>query len=591
MRCSEHIRRYTAAFLSAVMLAAPCMDSDAAYVSGTDTTAWYEKQQTALEVTHEAGDVINAQLDEVHSRLDEMILENGYDYELTWECLNEKGDPAAAFDYTGMLSAYMACREHLGTSRTAAFSDIEAWKLSVTPCVLEETVPMRVQEYTLLPDGTYEKAGTRFITEPESIPSYEEGPDGRWVCIGEETAVPERLSTPYADAVIEPCTPEDVFGQMGVDAGGEVWARYEQLKGRLEELVTNEGIYTNGGRMLTKEEVLSAEMDAFIQEALKKIRAAVEQQKKEDAEKEARTQAELWAAPNAARGGIVEAGLSLVGKVPYLWGGKARKAGYDETWWTVRGDGKANGLDCSGFVQWAYRTAGFPEEVWSGLSTTKSILTCCTTVAKEDLMPGDIGLLNNGDGINHCGIYIGDGQFVHCSSGKGTVTVSAFPFTVFKRVQINNIKNIDIKDVALYNDIVYKQNNANIGTDDVLLTAKLIMSEAAGEGFNGMAAVAQVVKNRVDSPQFPDNVHDVIYQEGSDGVLQFSDNSRIEAMEPTKEALAAAAAVLSGKLDVLGDRSVLFYRRPPEGSEYDDWGRYPYSQRIGHHTFYRTDES
>ena len=46
------------------------------------------------------------------------------------------------------------------------------------------------------------------------------------------------------------------------------------------------------------------------------------------------------------------------------------------------------------------------------------------------------------------------------------------------------------------------------------LLARIVQCEAGGEGYNGMKAVASVVMNRVNSPQFPNNIWDVIHQSG-----------------------------------------------------------------------------
>ncbi|WML43474.1 cell wall hydrolase [Neobacillus sp. PS3-40] len=47
---------------------------------------------------------------------------------------------------------------------------------------------------------------------------------------------------------------------------------------------------------------------------------------------------------------------------------------------------------------------------------------------------------------------------------------------------------------------------------DKELLARLVTAEAKGEPFAGKVAVATVVLNRVDSNEFPDTIHDVIYE-------------------------------------------------------------------------------
>lgn len=60
-------------------------------------------------------------------------------------------------------------------------------------------------------------------------------------------------------------------------------------------------------------------------------------------------------------------GLSVVGKIGYFWGGKYSGTGWNPEWGTLKkvtaagdhttGTYQPYGLDCSGFVDWAYRTA------------------------------------------------------------------------------------------------------------------------------------------------------------------------------------------------------------------------------------------
>ena len=69
---------------------------------------------------------------------------------------------------------------------------------------------------------------------------------------------------------------------------------------------------------------------------------------------------------NATRKHIVATGLSLVGKVPYFWGGKS-PPGWNDEWNTPKlvtaagsstsGTIRPYGLDCSGFSDWVYKTA------------------------------------------------------------------------------------------------------------------------------------------------------------------------------------------------------------------------------------------
>ncbi len=66
--------------------------------------------------------------------------------------------------------------------------------------------------------------------------------------------------------------------------------------------------------------------------------------------------------------------------------------------------------------------------------------------------------------------------------------------------------------------------NRENGQDDVALHAatQTLLGEAAGEGREGMVAVANVFDNRVDSSRYPSNLLDVVKQKNKKGVSQFS---------------------------------------------------------------------
>lgn len=57
------------------------------------------------------------------------------------------------------------------------------------------------------------------------------------------------------------------------------------------------------------------------------------------------------------------------------------------------------------------------------------------------------------------------------------------------------------------------------------LLAQLVHAEAGNQSFEGKYLVAEVVLNRVESPDFPDSISEVIYQ---DGQFSVAHNGRLE---------------------------------------------------------------
>ena len=276
---------------------------------------------------------------------------------------------------------------------------------------------------------------------------------------------------------------------------------------------------------------------------------------------------------------LLETALSLVGKVPYLWGGKSKMAGYDTDWWSFNSAGKQLGLDCSGFVQWAYRTAGYAESTWKRLISTGTISQSEQDIDESELRPGDLGLFHLGGAHNHVGIYIGDGYFIHCSSSRNTVVVTKAPFRAFKRVMEADTASLSPTEVRYAPSMEFTDG-------DVDLLAKTIWHEARGEGINGWIGVGEVIANRIASPAFAyaRDVSTTVYAPG-----QFTGSDEIASMQPSELCYQVARGVLTGQLRVFGDRSVLFFRNPgPEPSGGDtDWGSFPFFRRIANTVFYR----
>ena len=90
--------------------------------------------------------------------------------------------------------------------------------------------------------------------------------------------------------------------------------------------------------------------------------------------------------------------------VPYVYGGTS-----------------PSGFDCSGFVYYVYKQCGY------SISRTATAQNANgSQVARADMQPGDIIIFYNGykSAIGHAGIYIGNNQFIHASSGGGKVMIT-----------------------------------------------------------------------------------------------------------------------------------------------------------------------
>lgn len=88
------------------------------------------------------------------------------------------------------------------------------------------------------------------------------------------------------------------------------------------------------------------------------------------------------------------------------------------------------GFDCSGFVGYVYAQHGYTLG-----RTAEDISKNGVEVAKSDLQLGDIIYLNNGPGgsIGHVGIYTGDNQMIHASTGARRVIVTDLSLDYYVR--------------------------------------------------------------------------------------------------------------------------------------------------------------
>ena len=78
------------------------------------------------------------------------------------------------------------------------------------------------------------------------------------------------------------------------------------------------------------------------------------------------------------------------------------------------GGTRPGGFDCSGFVLYVYRAAGFDLDRTASQQVGNGVI-----VDRENLLPGDLVFFKGtGSGAiaSHVGIYVGDGMFIHAAS-------------------------------------------------------------------------------------------------------------------------------------------------------------------------------
>ena len=133
---------------------------------------------------------------------------------------------------------------------------------------------------------------------------------------------------------------------------------------------------------------------------------------------------------------VVTYALALVDKVDYFWGGKSLVLGWDDRWGELTevtaegsdstGTEQPYGLDCSGFVDWAfYNASGGRCIIGQGGGAAEQHANC-VDIEGDEVQPGDLLFYPEDE---HVGIatgrdWLGRLLVVHCASGTGGVAIS-----------------------------------------------------------------------------------------------------------------------------------------------------------------------
>lgn len=401
-------------------------------------------------------------------RVDQLIQDGGYDYELSIESLIDEAKSASGFNAAYVLAAYSASMLQQGTSADDMSAKLDAVAEQMFPISSEEKEKERVipltyttyREVTVtvvygqtfigivngqmqfrydvaVRGGYYEPDGSITTLEPVTTTAYRAEDvtvpvytDGRisgttsatyYVPDGTETLTPSTETVVYLECTIHPFDQDVVLDAFGIDPD----APYDNFGITYGEAISNmatalqKTLYgaqggSQGGESvpLTDEELI----------------AFVERQN-----------------CNETRKHILSTALSLVGKVPYFWGGKS-DAGWNDEWNTpkvVTATGSSAtgtilpyGLDCSGFTDWVFKTAmgvSIKAGSWNQWDNSYAI-------TEAELLPGDLGFMAvpGTVPVNHVLIYAGENEdgahmWVHCTSGSGVVLNSPDYVSYYRR--------------------------------------------------------------------------------------------------------------------------------------------------------------
>ncbi len=137
-----------------------------------------------------------------------------------------------------------------------------------------------------------------------------------------------------------------------------------------------------------------------------------------------------------SRKAVVRQALTLVGKVNYFWGGKSLVIGWDSRWgqpmevWAAgsptTGTIRPYGLDCSGFVDWAFYNVSGGNYVMGHGGGVATQHIYCQDISWEDAQPGDLVFYPSDSHVGIVGCWDENGNIliIHCASGANNVVIT-----------------------------------------------------------------------------------------------------------------------------------------------------------------------
>ncbi len=175
-------------------------------------------------------------------------------------------------------------------------------------------------------------------------------------------------------------------------------------------------------------------------------------------------------------------------------------------------------------------------------------------------------------------LYSGNGNLL--LDGKTYVPVRSLSKALSASVDWDNAtKTAFVKS----SDEEFAGADAFYDANDLYWLSKIINAESEGESLVGKIAVGNVVLNRVESPDFPNNIYDVIFD--TKGGVQFTPvaNGTINKAPKEESILAAKICLENYKLT---NKNILFFLNPEISTSMWVPNNRVFALSIGKHDFY-----
>lgn len=445
----------------------------------------------------------------------ETIIEmGGYDRESSIESLTNYAQTSAGYDVAYILAAYSVSMYQQNSSGDDMKSKLSSYEDEMYPIDTKDKQKVETAPVTY---STYKPVTVTVVTNVIPTGSINGVPQYRYETATQNYYIPEESK--ISDTSITVTNYEAIEVKTPVYSGnkitGTLTETYYQPNGEITLSPTTQSVkYVECTIQPFDQSVipkafnldLSAEIDdsgktyeEIISYMATSLKLTLNGHTDDNGQVELPTDAELLSFIerqdcNSTRKHILSTALSLVGKVPYFWGGKS-PAGWNDEWNTPKlvtavGDSSTGtiqpyGLDCSGYTDWVYKTAlGITIGAGSWNQWDNS-----SEISESELLPGDLGFLAEPGSVpvNHVLIYAGksdDGQqmWVHCSGDTGVVLNSPDYVTKFRRP-----KNVD------FNASVPDKGNP-IYTIEVEVTHYCPCPLCCGNDANGITASGKPVQ-------------------------------------------------------------------------------------------------